>query len=99
VKQPKERLEVLVTENNSNTTVLELIHEDSNSTENGEVCEWQKCEAPAEYWLICPECGAREFQCAEHSLMIRMASSTATVIFDLSCQHTVRQCDCLTEKI
>ena len=82
-----------------NTTLLEHADEISNSNENNEICEWETCGAPAEYWLICPKCGAREFQCNEHSLMIRLATPSATVIFDRACRHRVKQCECLTEKI
>jgi len=88
-----------LSENHSNTTLLEHADDLSRSLEDNEICEWETCGAPAEYWLICPKCGAREFQCTEHSLMIRLAPPSATVIFDRACRHHVKQCECLTEKI
>jgi len=80
------------------TTRLEEI-EDEHDLDKDKRCEWMDCTATAEYWLICPVCSAREYQCAEHTLMIRTAPIGATVIFDRTCQHRVQQCTCHTEKI
>ena len=62
-------------------------------------CEWETCRAPAAFWLICPLCSAREVQCEEHSLKIRNAPVGEILTFDLTCNHRVQQCQCLTEPI
>ena len=80
-------------------TLLELSQEDFSLEDLEKICEWQSCGAPAEYWLICPVCGAREYQCEEHSVMIQNAPVGPTVVFDRSCQHHVQQHKCKTEKI
>ena len=80
-------------------SLLELTLEDFALDEEEKLCEWQSCVAPAEYWLICPVCGSREYQCGAHSSMIRNAPVGPTVVFDRSCQHHVQQHKCKTEKI
>jgi hypothetical protein len=80
-------------------SLLELTLEDFALDEDEKLCEWQSCGAPAEYWLICPVCGSREYQCGAHSSMIRNAPVGPTVVFDRSCQHHVQQYKCKTEKI
>ena len=85
--------------NELDTTLLELTLEDFLLDDKEQLCEWHSCGAPAEYWLICPVCGSKEYQCEEHSLMIQNAPVGPTVIFDRSCQHHVQQYKCKTEKI
>jgi hypothetical protein len=80
-------------------SLLELTLEDFALDDDEKLCEWHSCRAPAEYWLICPVCGSREYQCGAHSSMIRNAPVGPTVVFDRSCQHHVQQHKCKTEKI
>jgi hypothetical protein len=81
------------------STFLEIVLENQNLENQDTPCEWETCKKPAEFWLICPACSAREVQCEEHSLMIRKAPLGETVVFDRSCYHQVQQCECLTEPI
>jgi len=80
-------------------TFLEIVFNVEGLDEKDRPCEWETCNAPAAFWLICPVCSAREVQCEEHSLMIRKAPIGEVVVFDRSCYHNVQQCQCSTEPI
>jgi len=82
-----------------NEALLEQVFDFKQIDDTDRPCEWMTCPQPAEFWLICPLCGAREVQCAEHSRMIRNAPPGVTVVFDLTCNHCVQQRQCLTEPI
>jgi hypothetical protein len=57
-------------------TVLEIVLEDDEQSQQDTPCEWETCTAPAFFWLICPVCSAREVQFEAHPLMIRKAPIT-----------------------
>lgn len=61
-------------------------------------CEYGMCVEPAEFWLICPDCSAREVLCSPHAKMIDTATVGDVIIFDLSCNHFVLQRKCTTER-
>jgi len=80
-------------------TFLEIVHENHELGQKDRPCEWETCNAPTAFWLICPVCSAREVQCEEHSMMICKAPIGEVVLFDRSCNHSVQQSQCSTEPI
>ena len=62
------------------------------------ICDYNMCGEDAEYWLICPDCSAREVLYSPHAQMINTAAKGKTIIFDRSCNHMALQRKCTTER-
>lgn len=80
------------------TTVLEQVVV-NNDQDDSPRCEWNDCKAKATHWLICPVCGAREYQCTPHSDGVKNAPIGNTILFNCTCQHTVLAASCGIEPL
>lgn len=66
---------------------------------DSELCTYESCQTPAEWWVICHIDGEREPMCSRHKQEISNWPSRRTLYFDQSCEHVVYIGDLIWEPL
>ena len=69
--------------------ILELLDQEFE-----EGCDYPNCSLERTHLLTCPQCPAVENMCEPHSIAAKLAKPFDRVVFNRTCQHTVRMVDC-----